>query len=268
MMLPQFVEQFFHLIGARCEPRTDGLRVELTREQLQRLEGRPRWGWSAPGDELTVLYFTFAAGQPSEERAQQSDDVQPEFIGPGSFRWRQIVDAALRLWGLSRVFVRPAGARVSLWRPHLVFHFALTYVAGAARQRTMSVSVNLVTGAVDNFGGLSSGADVRQDGDGTPAETPRLSVGDAHERAVSYLCDVLSGEDSQWALDHQAWIDEQLEQLQTYVRRAELEESAEPLAVVRAARLAELRHMLQSHVQVRAAAATVLYVPAGESESV
>lgn len=281
MTLPRFVHRFFDLIGARTEATNDGLRVELTREQLQLLEGRPRWGWSAGGDDLTVLYFTFTAERHSEQteqttngvqqrnRMQPGDRVQPELIEPGSFRWRQLIDATVRLWPLGRVFVRPANTSVKLWRPHLVFHFTVTYVARAAtRQRATSVTVDLLTGTARPFARFDPDAELLSDAGDSPAQTPRLSVGDAHERAADFVCNVLAEEDGQWATDERRHIEHEFEQLQSYIRRAELEESPEPLVAVREARLTELRHMLPPRVQVRADAATILYTPGDDSVGV
>lgn len=257
MRTTQFVQQFFHRLGARCEQTAAGLRVELSREQRQLLEGRPRWSWSLPRDELTVLYLTFEES-PVAQKNGQSGDLY-EYAGPGSFRLRQIAEAAVRMWGLGRVFVRPRHIQVGKWRPHIVFHFILTYVEETATRQQKSVIVDLVSGAADEFSGFSADAELSSTDNTIEADTPRLSVGEAYERAFGFLCTRLDLLDDGWAREHRTWLKEEEAMLQSYVRRAELEEDPEPLAPVKAARLAELRHLLAPHVQVRAAAATVLY---------
>src|SRR5690625_2835286 len=162
----RFVQRFFHCIGGRVEELDGGLRVELTREQLQLVEGRPPslfgWDWNPGGstaDELTVVYLTFTPEEPGTEA---------ELCVPGSFRGRQIIDAALRLWPLGRTFLSSAEPTIgqpdtTRWRPYFVFHFRLRYVADDVSHDVKVVAVDLVSGDV------MRGADI---GASTTAKTP------------------------------------------------------------------------------------------------
>lgn len=269
----EFVQGFFRCIGGRIEKRDGGLRVELTREQLQLVEGRPPslfgWDWNPGGstaDELTVLYLTFTA---------DGSGTEAELCVPGSFRGRQIIDAALRLWPLGRTFLPAAESTTSpadakSWRPYFVFHFRLRYVADDVSHDVKVVAVDLISGDVvgtaDIAGRASAptpvhnGISTPANNDAIPSQSPRLTVGDAYKTAAEYVYSRLQAADNDWAVAGHKRVQAELEGLRAFVRRAEIEENPESLAPLRAARLAEWRR-LRPRVDVELAAATVVYAP-------
>ncbi len=79
--IARFAEQFFRSLGARCESADDCLRVELTLEQLQWLEGRPMWALlfgmpSGVEGKTATLYLRVQSSETTDERA--------ELLAPGS----------------------------------------------------------------------------------------------------------------------------------------------------------------------------------------
>ena len=101
-------------------------------------------------------------------------------------------------------------------------------------------------------------------GDGVAdAERPRLSVGDAHQRAVDALCRQLADEDPSWYMEALLRLEEELDRLYAYLERATAERPPDRAAVALAwARIAELHELSRPRIEVRARAATLLYAPA------
>lgn len=256
-----FVEQFLDNIGARYEAIDGGLRVELDRKQLQLIEGVPRWswGWAPMSEELTVLYLTYC----TKTRDEQPGELPFEYVGPGSFRWRQFAQAATRLWSVGRIFARPRQGTVDEWHPYLVLHFHVTFVGERAKREVLSVIVDLVIGAPDAFAGFPAEADLRPTGDGIAARQAVVSVGHAHEAALAFVHEQLHHGEMEWAAQREAWVQRQRKSLSAYFRRAQLEENPQLIHAAREARLDELHSLASAHVTVRPAAATVLYLPAG-----
>lgn len=252
----QFARRFFELAGARAEQHAAGLRVELTNEQLELMEGRRPWGFRPPDDGLTTFYFAF-----DEERAVH--DERAELLGPGTFRLQQLCEAASRVGALGRVFIRPPRPSAATYRPYIVFHFLVTYIGHDVRERTASIAVDLVTGDAFPCPPLPD-EPLHSTSGGGPSQSPRFSVGEAHERAVDVLCGVIAKEDSSWFHEKWNWIERELDRLYTYLHRASDEHpSDEALASLREARMTELRELSRPRVELRAAAATLLYAPEG-----
>lgn len=260
--LRRFADRFFDAIGARSEDIPAGLRVELTKDQLELLEGRPLWGFGLPGADggLTTLYLAFrAGGSPHDESA--AGDVPAETVDPGSFRLRQMCAAAMRLGAVGRGFILGGHADATPLRPLMVFHFVITYVGRDVRERPASIAVDLVTGRAFPCPPLND-HDIAPTSGGADALSPRLSVGEAHERAVDAVCQVIADEDPTWFHEQRRWIEDELDRLYSYLQRASDEyKSEDDLASLREARLTELRELNRPRVELRAAAATLLYVP-------
>lgn len=269
MPWPTFVHRFFEGIGARPIPADPGIRVTLTPEQLRLVEGRPRslLGWDAlwggmSRNEKTTLFLTFdTLTQSVPGERDPSDDDLFELCVPGSFRGRQLIDAALRLWPVGRTHVSRASpapsSSVRRWHPYMVFHFCLSYIAFGTRRRSKTVPVDLLSGAIVPIEELGSEI-VQPQGDGAVAEPPLLNVGDAYERATAHVEKVLRAEDSSWTDVKRGWLGDELEQLRTYVRRAELEEQSDVLHELHRVRREEF-YRLQPRVDVRIAATTIVY---------
>lgn len=288
-----FVVHFFQRIGAQSEPwepdeGVAGVRVELTQEQVRSVEGRPPplfgWNWGGPPpNEVTTWYLTLedrgAATETTDVSPQPDEKPREQLCVPGSFRGRQLIDAALRLWPVGRTFLgtppSTAGLPVSgamhdgaseaeslwSWRPHLVFHLLLLYVAGNMQRAGKTVAVDLVTGHVIDYSDFGNAVPITDPSaiQKHVSQTPRLTVGDAHDAAMEHVRTTLVAAGDDWAAQHHAWVTAESEQLQAFVRRAELEEGSEALANLRSARFAELQR-LRPHVRVEIAAATIVYL--------
>ena len=200
-----------------------------------------------------TLYLRVQSSETTDERA--------ELLAPGSARLEQICAAALRQGSLARAFVLPASSETTPLRPYLVFHFRVAYVGHDVRERTASVAVDLVDGVAFSSPPLGD-MQLEATADGFPTETPRLSVGDAHERAVEVLCDSIADEDATWYHEKFRWIEDELDRLYEYLQRAANEfKTEDELTALRDARLFELRGLNRPRVEVRVEAATVLYAP-------
>lgn len=250
----RFAIRFFELAGARTELTTSGLRVELTQDQLELLEGRPAWGFRPPSDGLTTFYFAF-----DEDEVAVEDRV--EQVGVGSFRLQQLCDASIRLGALGRAFVRRSDVPGGRFWPYMVFHFLVTYVGHDVRERLGAVAVDLVTGEAFPCPPLS-GERLDSTASGEDAEFPRLTVGQAHEHAVETMCDIIADEDPSWFHDKWNWIENELQRLYAYLQRSSDElHSEDAVKSLRDARLTELRELNRPRVELRAVAATLLYAP-------
>lgn len=253
----QFARRFFELVGARLEPTKSGWRVELTREQLNFVENLPSWGtwgYEPPDGGLTTFYFTF-------DDDEVIDDERVELLGRGSFRLQQLCETALRYGALGRVFIRSRRLSSAGYRPHIVFHFLVSYVGHDVRERTASVVVDLVSGDAFPCPPLS-GESLQSTSAGGPVQPARFSVGEAHEQAVDFLCSIIADEDATWYREKWDWIEDELDRLYAYLHLASDEHPSDvSLAPLREARLTELREMSRPRVELRAAAATLLYAP-------
>lgn len=257
--LRRFADRFFESIGARIENIPAGMRVELTKEPLELLEGRTLWGFGMPwSDGLATLYLAFPDGASSGPDVVEAD-VPMETVAPGSFRLRQMCAAALRLGAVGRGFILGDRTDAAPLRPWIVFHFVITYVGRDIRERLASMAVDLVSGHALPSPSLTDEI-ISPTSDGADALSPRLSVGEAHERAVEAVCRDIADEDPTWFHEQRRWIDEELDRLYSYLQRASDEyKSEDDLASLREARLAELRELNRPRVEMRAAAATLLY---------
>lgn len=252
-----FARRVLEVLGARCRREAGVLRAELTWEQLQKLEGRPTWamfGWSpAAADSVATLYLSADGEEASEPEAEP--------LLPGSHRLQQLCAVALGRGAVGRAFLVPADDKRTRLRPYLVFHFRLRYVGHDVRERTDAVAVDLVTGDARSCPSLAE-LPLQERGGGLETENARLTVGEAHERAVKELCRRIADEDAMWFYEKRRWIEQELDRLYAYLQRVGDEfDSEETLAVVRDARLFELRELNRPRVEVRAEAATVLYAP-------
>lgn len=279
-----FAESLFRHVGADVERRGERLRVEMTREQMHQVEGRPpslfgwEWAWGGPPPDERVTW-RLALVEPAE--GEREDEEGTQLCVPGSFRGRQLIDAAVRLWPVGRTFVGPAprppadvGAEGDAWRwrPFTEFHFQLAYVGTGVFRRSATVAVDLVSGETEPDCVLHRRRDLvrmrppaADDGAALriwqriPTESPRVSVGAAGERALERLQADLSSEDVGWAEAQRRRVEEDAERLRAYLRRAELEENRDALRDVRAARLAELDRR-RPRVEAHLGALTVVYV--------
>lgn len=254
-----FTHRFFAAMGARTQPLPGGMRVELTREQLALLENRPLWTlglWAGADAGLTTLYFAFE--DPQTEAAHPGEP-----LAPGSPRLAQMCGLALRECALGGARLRPASGRGGPLRPFLVFHFVVARVGRSVRERLEPVAVDLVDGAAFPCPPLLD-EPLEAMGDGVAdAERPRLSVGDAHQRAVDALCRQLADEDPSWYMEALLRLEEELDRLYAYLERATAERPPDRAAVALArARIAELHELSRPRIEVRARAATLLYAPA------
>jgi len=254
MPLEQFVHGVLVELGAQVTPDDGGLRVELDVAQWQELEGRPWWtamAWGSGGEQRVVLQFVFDA----EHLAK---DPRAELVTTGSARLDQLVGAALRAGRLGRAWIEVSGVRPVAFRPYLVFHFLLTYVGHEPRDRLASIAVDLVTG--EGFPWHAGEGPWRPlpTRDGTPAEVPQLSVGEAHQRAVDVLAHLVEVEDEAWLQAARAWLEQELEALSAYIGAGGDED---PEMDAARARLDELKVLARPHVRARAEAATLLYMP-------
>src|SRR5690606_4344524 len=206
----------FAAMGARTQPLPGGMRVELTREQLALLENRPLWTlglWAGADAGLTTLYFAFE--DPQTEAAHPGEP-----LAPGSPRLEQMCGLALRECALGGARLRPASGRGGPLRPFLVFHFVVARVGRSVRERLEPVAVDLVDGAAFPCPPLLD-EPLEAMGDGVAdAERPRLSVGDAHQRAVDALCRQLADEDPSWYMEALLRLEEELDRLYAYLERA------------------------------------------------
>lgn len=285
---PDFVESFFRHLGAEVDRRGKQLRVTLTREQKHMVEGRPpslfgwdwNWGGRPPAQRMTWRFLL-------EPPAGDDADGDGELCVPGSYRGRQVIDAALRLWPVGRCFAGPeprlpseAGRDGSPWhwRPFLAFHYRLARIGTTVTPCRFSAAVDLVSGRTkplslplppaplfplhppeeSDVGAYKVWRDI-------PTAPVRLSVGAANERALARLRADLGAEGDGWAELQRRRVDEEAERLRAYLRRAELEKSAEAVRDVRAARLAELERR-RPRVEVDLGAVTVLYVLTAEAQ--
>ncbi|HEY8417516.1 MAG TPA: hypothetical protein VIK93_05725, partial [Limnochordales bacterium] len=168
--------------------------------------------------------------------------------------------AALRAGRLGRAWLEVPGVRPVAFRPYLVFHFLLTYVGHEPRDRLASVAVDLVTGEGFPWDAGPGPWRPLPTGDGTPAEPPELSLGEAHEQAVGVLARLLQAEDSAWLEAARAWLEQELDTLAAYAHAASTGDQNPEMDAARA-RLDELKALARPHVRARAEAATLLYMP-------
>lgn len=256
--LLQFAQRFFDALRAPAERIPAGLRVELTAEQRARLEDRPlwsfgRWTWE-PDASVTTLYLAF-----DEDGAEA--ETRADLVAPGSLRLQQMCAAALREWALGRAFIPvPEGDPARLW-PYMVFHFLVTCVGHDVRQRIASIAVDLVRGRAFPCPSLSE-LPLQPTAHGADAEQPRLTVGEAHGRAVDALCERLADEDASWYHEKRQWIEDELDRLYSYLQQASSEQPHDgSWTSWTRARLDELRELNRPRVELRARAATLLYAP-------
>jgi len=239
-------------LGARIEPADTGVRVELDPEQLALLEGRRLPPSSLP-EPRAAMYLAFSLDQESEAA---------ELVTAGSWRLEQLVSAALQFGRLGRAWARLPGVRPALDRPYLIFHFLVAYVGYAPQEKLIPVTVDLVT--ADAFAvALVSPARWRlmPQGDGTPAELPRLSLGQAHERAVDALARAVREQDADWLRAARVRLERELEGLYSYCRAALDHDEAGEVETAGRTRMRELETLARPHVRARAEAATLLYIP-------
>lgn len=250
-----FAERVLQGLGARCVREGGLLRAELSPEQLAELEERPLWTlflWQPHAGNSVLLRLRAGAD------AGDDDDAEP--LLPGSARLEQLCRFALRRGAVARAFLAPVTAEAPL-RPYLALHFRVSYVGHDVRERLDSVAVDLVDGRAFPCPSLAE-LPLAADGAGCETERPRLTVGEAHERAVDELCRRIAKEDPAWYHEKLRWIEAEAERLNAYLRLARTElPSAEVLAAVRDARWFELRRLSRPRVEVRAVAATVIYAP-------
>lgn len=285
----QFVHDFLRAIGARPKNWGHGLRVTLTRQQLQLVEGRPTgllyWGLGPPPPEETTIYLAFVDDVPSPQveaatdRASRDEEGEGhprwELCVPHSFRGRQFIAAAQRLWPAGRLYLVPAHGKTGgwRWRPQLMFHFRLAYAADRGWQRIRPVTVDLVSGHVVPNPDLERATPThpkvtKDEHPPSPgvAEDPALTVGHAYEQAREHLVAELIAEDDGWAADYLARHAREQERVRTYVRRAQLEENQDPVLQLENAQLAAFSHW-RPRIDVDVAAVTVVYAPGPRRDS-
>lgn len=245
-----FARRVLEAFGAKCVCEGGTLTAELSFEQLCALEGRPAWalfGWLPDGENRVVLRLR-----------SDGDDPDAEPLVPGGQRLEQLCSAALRHGAVGRAYIVPDNETTPL-RPYLIFHFLVVHVGHDVRERIDAVAVDLVNGDAFLSPPLTA-LPLKERGDGRTVERPRLTVGEAHERAVDELCRRIADEDASWYHEKMRWIEDEVERLYAYLQRARSDyASEEDLAAVRDARLFELRQLNRPRVEVRAVAATVLY---------
>lgn len=250
-------------LGARVEPVPGGIRAELEQERLAFLEGRPfaPAGFAAglaasPAGEPTARAAIYLAFDPTQA------DEAAELVTTGSWRLEQLIAAAVRLGRLGRAWVRPPGVRPAVDRPYLIFHFLATYVGHEPKEQLFPVAVDLVS--ADAFA-LTAATPalwrLMPEGDGTPAEPARLSLGQAHERAIDALAQAVAEQDAGWLRAARLRLERELEELYSYCRTALDHEEHEAVEAAALARVRELETLARPHVLARAEAATLLYVP-------
>lgn len=243
-------------LGAQITPGDAGTRVELDPAQFERLEGQPWWpaGPDADPSQRITLYLAF---DPDSARA----DDRAELVTPGSCRLEQLVSLALREGRLGRAWVRMPGVRPRTYRPYLLFHFLLRCVGHQPRENLASVAVDLVSGYALPWPARPGPWRLAADGGGAPAESPRLSLGEAHQRAVDALARALAATERAWLAAARAWLERELDSLYAYVRAALAQDGETGVAAGPKTRLEELQTMARPHVRARAEAATLLYMP-------
>lgn len=262
-----FVVRFLQKLGVRVEPTEKGLRVELTTEQLQLLYGRPLWGWQRPPGELTTIYMRFDDGEKTSPTKAQRDADTAELVTRGSHRLDQLAAAALRIAGVGQTFVTGPGVRPEFYRPHLVFHYVLTYMGRDQTERIQRIVVDLVTGRGRPWTRLPTGFTTTGQPAGEQTEAPSVDLGTAHEAAVKVLRAIVAREDATWHREQSLWQQVEVARLYDYVRETEngTEEGASSDAddILRAGRvrLMELKRLAGPRLEARARAATVLYLP-------
>lgn len=255
--LQGFTAELLAALGARVEPVGDDVRVELSSAQLAALEDLPQWSFPPsvlPGpDALVVLRFTFDPRRSGGEA---------ELISPGSERMAGMIRAALGNGRLGRAWLRAGGLEPERDRPYLVFHFLVTYVGHQSRERVLSAAVDLVAAeALVLTEPVGDPWLLKPKGDGTPADPPRLTLGEAHTLALDALGRAIGQSDGQWLADAREWFEGELETLRHYRYAAHEDEEDDSLAAACAVRLRELAALARPHVRVRAEAATLIYMP-------
>jgi len=255
MDIEAFALRVLAQLGGRLDRTPLGVRVELESQALGELEGRPLWPAVAPGpDHRTVVYLTFAP----EASAQ---DSRYELVTAGSARLDQLAAQALRRGRLGRAWARLAGVRPVVYRPYLLFHFLLTYIGHEPRMGFLTVAADLVGADACPWPTRTFPVRVDPPGDGTPMQTPRLSLGEAHQAAVAALARVLRERDAVWLRAARLWLERELEALHTYCKAALAEDGRPETDGAPAIRRAELEALARPHVRARAEAATLLYMP-------
>lgn len=250
-----FAADVLRRLGARVEPDTGGLRAELTREQLETLEGRPLW--TLPAGSLITLHLAF-------DQAEAGGDERAELLVPGSFRLDQLCRVALERGRMGRAWLAVPGVRARRFRPYLVFHFRLTYVGPDPRERLAAVAVDLVAGEALFLPKSPSRVRFLPRPDGTPADPPRLTLGEAHRQALAVLAARIAREDAGWARAARLRIEREREAIIAFLHTSETSEGEPPPWLK--ARLRELDEAARPEIRARAEAVTLLYLPliAGE----
>lgn len=215
--IQDFCRRYFQGVGAPILiDQPDFLQVELPREIDKELTDRPYY-WmyiEATNQQVpnTVLSLSF---QPD---VQMEGVDKIEFVTLGSFRLNKLIESAQKRGRFTRSYQQATVFGAGAYVPVLLTTFKLSFVADRRRDEMVSYAVHLGTGQVqrDFYECVEQLPFGEHPAAGSPLPAERLTLEQGYLKLRERLIEEIEGLDHAWALDADAHLAQELEQLETY----------------------------------------------------
>ncbi|TCP59634.1 uncharacterized protein YqhG [Tumebacillus sp. BK434] len=268
--IQDFCRRYFEAVGAPIlVDQEDFLQVELPREIDKELTDRPYY-WmyvEAMGQEVPNSVISLAFDPDLEIEGVE----KLEFVTLGSFRLNKIIESAQKRGRITRAYQKVSAKPLA---PYLMTTFKLSFIADRRRDEIVSYGVHLGNGSVvrdlyDRVEKLAFGAAPSM---GMMIQPAALSLPAGYQRLKECLVAEIEGLDHSWAVEAEAHLAQELEQLETYYESLglvhadevksedEKEKKAALYAAERELRIAELKWRCAPRVQIEPFHFGLLYV--------
>ncbi|HHV44958.1 MAG TPA: hypothetical protein GXX57_09890 [Firmicutes bacterium] len=241
----EFTLEFFATLGAALHDQGGLLRVQLTDDQVSEIENR----FSKPA----VWEFVFT-------KEDLDRYPQAELLRPGSRRLDQLIDTAAHKGWLCRRYISKGA---SVLRPHILFHFRLTFTGSHQPDRLLSLGVDLTRGILVED--LAKQVEREQGESSPPAGVTLLPRKIGYRRAYRLACEgikaLLQAEDHRWAESAALSLTQERRHLQEHYRRLQEQQPGQDLAKELETRLREQEQRFSPKILAYPVATELVFLP-------